>query len=212
MLDALRMLIISAAPASARAPGVRPASGFLDRARAIWDTELLRFEDRPITLGAVILFFTLLVAGVVLSRIISRLLAQLMVKRFSIAESAAVAIRILLFYTLVMFVVLLAMRLLNIPLTIFAVAGGALAIGIGIGSQNLVSNFISGLVLLIERPLRMGDIVEVEGVSGIVRNVGARSTTLLRNDNVDILVPNSKFLENSLTNWTLSDDRVRAAV
>jgi small-conductance mechanosensitive channel len=100
----------------------------------------------------------------------------------------------------------------QIPLSTFAVLGGALAIGFGFGSQNIIKNFISGLILMIEQPIRVGDIITAEGGEGKIIRIGARSTHIRTFDSVDILVPNSTLLENNVVNWTLSDTDIRTKV
>ena len=94
-------------------------------------------------------------------------------------------------------------------LTVFA---GAVGVGVGFGLQNIASNFISGLVILAERPITIGDRVEVAGVVGQVHQIRARSTVILTNDNIAMIVPNSKFIDSPVTNWTYSDPRVRFRV
>src|SRR5207249_11564661 len=84
-------------------------------------------------------------------------------------------------------------------LTVFA---GAVGVGVGFGLQNIASNFISGLVILAERPIKIGDSDEVDKVAGTVREIRARSTTVVTNDNIAIIVPNSQFIEKPITNWT----------
>jgi small-conductance mechanosensitive channel len=100
----------------------------------------------------------------------------------------------------------------RIPLTFFTHIGGALAIGVGFGSQNIVNNFLSGLILMMERPIKIGDIVEVENVRGTVEWVGARSTRIKTFDNLRLVVPNSTLLQNKVINWSLSDDIVRREI
>jgi small-conductance mechanosensitive channel len=90
--------------------------------------------------------------------------------------------------------------------------GGALAIGIGFGSQNIVNNFISGLILLVERPIKEGDIVEIDSSTGTVEHIGPRSTRIKTPSNTHIVVPNSAFLEKNVVNWTLADDLIRAKI
>ena len=97
----------------------------------------------------------------------------------------------------------------EIPLTVFALAGGAIAIGVGFGSQNVVNNFISGLILLAERPIKVGDLIQVGDTFGEVETIGARSTKIKTFDNFHIIVPNGVFLEQNLINWTHSDNLVR---
>jgi small-conductance mechanosensitive channel len=94
-------------------------------------------------------------------------------------------------------------------LTVFA---GAVGVGIGFGLQNITSNFISGLVILAERPITIGDRVEVAGVTGQVQKIRARSTVILTNDNITTIVPNQKFIDSPVTNWTYGDPRVRFRV
>ena len=94
-------------------------------------------------------------------------------------------------------------------LTVFA---GAVGVGVGFGLQNIASNFISGLVILAERPITIGDRVEVAGVAGQVQHIRARSTVILTNDNISMIVPNTKFIDSPVTNWTYGDRRVRFRV
>ncbi|HEY1582096.1 MAG TPA: mechanosensitive ion channel domain-containing protein [Chthoniobacterales bacterium] len=91
-------------------------------------------------------------------------------------------------------------------LTVFA---GAVGVGIGFGLQNITSNFISGLVILAERPITIGDRVEVAGVIGQVQKIRARSTVVVTNDNITTIVPNQKFIDSPVTNWTYGDPKVR---
>jgi len=91
-------------------------------------------------------------------------------------------------------------------LTVFA---GAVGVGIGFGLQNIASNFISGLVILAERPITIGDRVEVAGIAGQVQQIRARSTVIRTNDNITMIVPNTKFIDSPVTNWTYGDPRVR---
>lgn len=94
-------------------------------------------------------------------------------------------------------------------LTVFA---GAVGVGVGFGLQNIASNFISGLVILAERPITIGDRIEVAGVTGQVQQIRARSTVIVTNDNISMIVPNSKFIDSPVTNWTYGDPRVRFRV
>lgn len=118
----------------------------------------------------------------------------------------------------VMFVVALTiifmstLSLLNVPLSAFAFISGAIAIGVGFGAQNIINNFISGWILMWEKPIRIGDFLEVEDSKGIVEEINTRSTRIRRVDGVHMLIPNSKLLENTVTNWTLVDNQVRTSI
>ena len=97
----------------------------------------------------------------------------------------------------------------GIHLAALAVFAGALGVGLGFGLQNIASNFISGLVILAERPITIGDRVEVAGIAGQVEHIRARSTVIRTNDNIMMIVPNTKFIDSPVTNWTYGDRRVR---
>ncbi|MCA9285197.1 MAG: mechanosensitive ion channel [Phycisphaerales bacterium] len=177
-----------------------------------WNAELLVVEDRSITIGKLVIGVALLLAGLWIARIVSRVVGSVLFRRMGLNEGAAAAAQAILFYALLVTIALFALRLINIPLTVFTVLGGALAIGIGFGSQNLMNNFISGLLILAERPIRVGDLIQIGELHGIVQHIGARSTRVLTPNNIDIIVPNSSFLEANVTNWTLTEDRVRTSV
>lgn len=107
---------------------------------------------------------------------------------------------------------LIALKIINIDLTALAVVAGALGIGIGFGLQNLVSNFVAGLVLLFERPIKVSDRISVENVEGNVIDINFRSTTIVTNDNIAIIVPNSQFVNQTVINWSHGAPWVRIKV
>jgi small-conductance mechanosensitive channel len=180
--------------------------------KTFWGYELTSIQDRPITVSKVVIGLILLDLGTMISRFLTRLIAGRLLSRIGLHEGAVAAIQSLLFYLLVFTVVMLSLRIVNVPLTAFTILGGALAIGVGFGSQNIVNNFISGLILLAERPIRSGDLIQIEELIGTVIHIGPRSTRVRSPENMDIIVPNSSFLEKNVVNWTLTDDRFRAKV
>lgn len=118
-----------------------------------------------------------------------------------------------LFYILAMAIlVITSLDLMNVPLTAFAFLSGAVAIGVGFGAQNIINNFISGWILMWERPIRIGDVLEVDNARGVVEAINTRSTRIRRVDGVHMLIPNSKLLENTVINWTLIDLLTRTTV
>ena len=179
---------------------------------SVWNHQISSVDGDVITIGSVILAFILALLGLMASRYLSGLVSRIVTRRFKCDEGATAAIKTITFYILLCTFTLLALRAVNFPLAVFTVLGGALAIGIGFGSQNVMNNFISGLILLIERPIRPRDVVEIEGSHGVVENIGARSTQIRAMDGRYIVVPNSYFLQNNLINWTLSDDLIRSKV
>lgn len=122
---------------------------------------------------------------------------------------ARVAVGTIARYVVLLTGVLVALQTVGIDLTTFNVLAGAVGIGIGFGLQNVANNFISGLIILFERPIKVGDRIEVGVIDGDVVEIGARSTTILTNDNIAIIIPNSKFINENITNWKYNDSKVR---
>ena len=188
------------------------AARFWTGLKDIWTFELIAVQDNSITVGKILISILLLILGFTASRRLSRFLAQRLFTRLGLDPSVIAALQTLTFYAALIGVFLLALWLVNIPLTVFTFLGGALAIGVGFGSQNIVNNFISGLILMIERPVKVGDLIEVDGLSGLVQKIGARSTQILSGDNTHLIIPNSSFLEGNVLNWTLSDQLRRSEI
>ncbi len=178
----------------------------------VWQYEITSIEDRPITVGKVIMALVLLILGLLFSKRLTTLIGKQLIKRVGLNEAAAFAIQQILHYLLLVLLVLFVLSMVRIPLTFFTVLGGALAIGVGFGSQNIVNNFLSGLILMVERPIKIGDIVEVENIQGTVEWVGARSTIIKTFGNLRLVIPNSTLLQNKVINWSLTDDIVRREI
>lgn len=177
---------------------------FLGHVVFVLNYKLFELDGNGISLGKLLSGILLLVIGYLISRRASREVERRVLVHMPVEESMRYTLRQLIFYFLLFITTLFTLRALNVPITIFTVIGGALAVGIGFGSQNLVNNFISGLLVMAERPMRIGDFIEVEGISGSVENIGIRSTTIRNMRNVLITIPNTIFIEKNLTNWTLS--------
>jgi len=194
---------------------------FLQR---LWNFELYVAEDtitvdgqaitgkRSVTVGKIVMAVFILVGGIWITGVITRILEPIIVRRLKIEPNQAGLIRRWLRAAMVLGLILFSLVAVKIPLTIFAFAGGALAIGLGFGTQTMLKNFVSGLIILFERPFRVGDVLDVGGQRGTVTSVGLRASVLLLWDGTETLIPNSTLLENNLTNWTYSNRRVRFAV
>jgi len=196
-------------------------SGFLQDA---WNLELLAIEDTidvegkkvtgytSITLGKVLRAIFLFVGGVFLSLWLSRLAESFVVRRFGYDPAQARILRKWM-STAGLGILLVAVLIwVRIPLTVFAFLGGAVAIGLGFGMQNLLKNLISGLMLLFERPFRAGDLVEVGPIRGNIVEIGIRSSVIRDANGVDTLIPNNTFVEQSVTNWTYESAKVRFCI
>lgn len=179
---------------------------------AFWSAELFRSGDSPVKVSQIVIALIIAVIGVLISRALAGFIRKRIESNSRVNAQTAAVVQKLIFYLATIVVVLVALPIAGIPITIFTVLGGALAIGVGFGAQNLFNNLISGFIILMERPIRINDIVEVESHRGKVVQIGNRSTRIRRFDGIDVLVPNSYFLENAVINWTLSDSHVRGEV
>jgi small-conductance mechanosensitive channel len=182
----------------------------------VWDYPLTEVQGEKktdiITVGTIVDGVVLFLAGIFASRFISHVIGRWLLSRMGVNASAAAAFQSVAFYLLFLLFTLLTLRLLDVPLTAFTVLGGAVALGVGFGSQNIVNNFISGLVLLAERPVKVGDLIQVGELYGNVEHIGARSTRVKTGENLDIIVPNSTFLQTNVINWTRNDNHMRTCV
>jgi small-conductance mechanosensitive channel len=177
----------------------------------ILDYQVFTLGGTSILVGQLLLVLLVLVVGYVLSKLVERV-AQKRLQSSGVRRDAAYLIQRIVFYVLIIIVVMTALSLLNVPLAAFAFVSGAVAIGVGFGAQNLVNNFISGWILLMERPVRIGDFIEIDNHIGTVDHIGNRSTRVNRVDGVHILIPNSQMLERVVVNWTLIDHRIRTTL
>jgi potassium efflux system protein len=192
--------------------------------KEVWNTELYvatettvvndRSIIRPVsvTVGKVLKALFILIIGIWISGKIGRVIQWALTKRLKWPMSKAEPVGKILFGVMFVGVFIFSLVSVNIPLAVFTFLGGALAIGVGFGAQHLINNFISGLILLFDRSIRVGDIVEVDGQGGRVTDIGMRNARIHRFDGIDMLVPNSKFLQEKVTNWTLADLRMRYSV
>ena len=174
--------------------------------------ELWSIEGHTITLKKVITTLLIIILGIILAKSICWLIRKRLSAISRIDENTSSIIQKIIYYFLLVFVLLFGLRVLNIPLTAFTFLGGALAIGVGFGTQTIMSNFISGFIIMAERPIRVGDLSQLENSFATVEEVGVRCTRIRTADNFHILVPNSKFLDQSIINWTLSDKQIRVVI
>lgn len=178
---------------------------------------LITVGGTSITLWSVLYFLALLLLVVWGTGVIRRLLVRALQRGGRVDVGVAQSIGTMVRYALVLVGLLVIVQTAGINLTTLNVLAGAVGIGVGFGLQTIAANFISGLILLIGRPIKVGDRIEVgggdgEGVEGDVVEIGARATTVRTNDNITIIVPNSKFVEQTVVNWSHTDRKVRFKV
>lgn len=172
---------------------------------------LFSASGQAVTLGQLLLAPLVVLLGLLLLRWLGRVIR----KRLAARQMSPDAIQLIsrAFYIAgVAVLAVTALELLNVPLTAFAFVSGAIAIGVGFGAQNIINNFISGWILMWERPIRIGDFLEIGETKGTVETINTRSTRIRRVDGVHLLIPNSYLLENIVVNWTLIDRLARSVI
>ena len=165
-----------------------------------------------ISLQSFAAFVGVLVAVGVLARLTGGLVGGRLLRRTHLDPGLRYALGRMTYYAILVAGILVALQTSGIDIGSVTVILGALGVGIGFGLQNVVGNFVSGLILLAERPLTIGDWIEVGGRAGRVDRIGARSTTIVTNDNITIIVPNSDLVAQSIVNWSHSDPKVRIRI
>lgn len=191
---------------------------------SIWQYELFSVADtlqvdgqtiqiaRGVTISKVVYAILLITIGFFITVKMANWLERSLIRRFKQPEiSVRIGKRWLL---AVAFIILLinSLMLVRIPLTVFAFLGGAIAIGLGFGMQTLLKNLISGLMMILERPFKPGDTVEVGNLRGTVVDMSVRAAVIRDVNGIETLVPNSTFLEQNVTNWTYSSSLIRQSV
>lgn len=173
---------------------------------------LLFIGEQPLSLQyifflIILLIMVFMVAGY--SRVVFR---RYLLSRIPLETGVREALATGASYIVLLLGALIALDVAGIDLSTLAVIAGALSIGIGFGLQHIVNNFVSGLVILLERPIKVGDRIEIGGLHGKVIKISARSTTIETNDNIDIIVPNSEFISDRVINWSQEQNRIRFRV
>lgn len=185
----------------------------------LWEPALAQTEvwlAAPIVMGSfattpgdLLAFAATLAAGYLLSALLRFVLQEEIYPRTGLAPGVSYAASSVIHYAILVVSLLLALGFLGITLTQVTVLAGALGIGIGLGLQGVVNNFVSGLILLFERPINVGDAVQTGDLQGTVRRIGIRASVVRTAQGAEIIVPNAQLISQQVTNWTLSDRQRR---
>lgn len=174
--------------------------------------QLFTLGGSQVTVGGITYVIVVIVLLVWGSGRISRWIARVLLRFGDVDVGVRTAIATIIRYAIVAIGFMVLIQTAGVNLGALTVLAGAAGLGIGFGLQNIISNFVSGLVILFERPIKVGDRVEVGEVRGDVVEISARATTVVTNDNIAIIVPNSHFISETVTNWSYTDRKVRLNV
>jgi small-conductance mechanosensitive channel len=188
------------------------ANEWWERLLSIITYPLFNLGNQPFSFALVLKLAALLVLTFILTSRIRRWLVQHVLVHTKLESGTREAVGTIVYYVILVAGVVVGLQTIGIDLTALSVAAGGLGIGIGFGLQNIANNFMSGFIVLLERPIKVGDRIQVAGTEGRVVDIHARATTVLTNDNIAILIPNSRFITENVINWSYSDTKVRFRV
>jgi small-conductance mechanosensitive channel len=187
---------------------------FLNFLQKVWDfvlysSRIKKAEVFTITMGDILIFIIWVAILYFVILVLLKRILRKTIRRFTSAQvdNMAIANVISLVLFIISFLILISFH--GIDLTALGVFGGLLGVGIGFGIQNIANNFISGIIIFFEKPIKRGDRIQIDGLEGNIKRVSFRATAIRTNDNFTIIVPNSYILQNKIINWSHSDSRVR---
>ncbi len=175
----------------------------------VWNYELTFGEEVSIKLGEIFLLILSVITGIALAFFCSKLVGKFILPWFGIREGVAFAWRLIIRNILALLFIFMSFQIFGVPLTAFAFIGGAAALAIGFGSKDIANNFMSGLIILTEQPVRVNDVIIFDSSQCLVTHIGLRSTRLKNLENYELVVPNSAVIDKMVVNLTLSDNRIR---
>lgn len=183
--------------------------GLIDWFEKILNLSLVSLGESKLTIGLILTLSISFVALFVVTEWIRRILVLKVLSRYQIESGTRQSIGTIIKYVLILAGIFSILQTSGVDLSAFGILAGAIGVGIGFGLQNVTNNFISGLIILFEQPIKVGDRIEVGDVTGDVIKISARSTTIVTNDNISIIVPNSQFIDSQVINWSHSDRNIR---
>ncbi len=182
---------------------------FLQDIKSALDIQLFVIGENTFTLWSVVYILFLALLLFYISSLLRKVLVDRLLQKRGIELGVRVAMGTIVRYIVVFFGLLIILQTAGIDLSSVTVLAGALGIGVGFGLQNIASDFVSGMIIMVARPIKVGDRVEVGGITGDVISISARSTSISTNDNISMIVPNSEFIRSPVTNWSHTDRNVR---
>lgn len=184
-------------------------STIIDWLNKIFNTELFSVGVSAFTLKTLFLLVLSLILLFYVSSKISKILIDKIFPRYNLNVGVSQSIATIIRYLIIILGLYVIIQSTGIDLSALGIILGALGVGIGFGLQNITSNFISGIIILFERPIKVGDRVEIADLTGNIVDISARATTVLTNDNIAVIVPNSDFINSRVVNWSHNNDQVR---
>ncbi len=175
----------------------------------IFDEKVATIGNTGIDLKSIFIAVAVIIASYILARLLNRYLLRTLLGKLKVEKPLKRIILAVNKSIIIIIGIFVAFKVLGVNLSSLAVFAGFFSIGLGFGMQNLISNLFSGFIIYFEKPIKVGDFIELNGLKGYVHSIKARSTTIITRDNISIITPNSSFVTNNIINWSHQDPKVR---
>ncbi|MDX2050095.1 MAG: mechanosensitive ion channel [Rickettsiaceae bacterium] len=190
--------------------GMTQVEGLLKE--SIWQKNILTIDNNQVTVGNIVSSLLIFFVGMIYLSYIKKRLSKFISQKFPENQDTANTVENLIIYCLIILFVTIVLKIANIPLSAFAFIGGALAIGVGFGAQHLIGNLISSLIIMIEKPVKIGDYIQIDDIKGTVIAIGSRCITIQNEMYTHVLIPNSSLLQKNLINSTFMNDDIKGFI
>jgi small-conductance mechanosensitive channel len=180
--------------------------------REVLTYPLIRMGESSLTLQSLLILGVLFALVLLLEKILRERVIMRIFEKTDFPESLEYGLARIMGYVFIVIGWYMALQFVGIDLSSLALVAGGISVGVGFGLQNIINNFVSGIIIFAERPIAIGDRVEVSGIAGRVVKISLRSTTVITNDNITMIVPNADFISQTVTNWSHGDLKVRIRV
>ncbi|HNP19040.1 MAG TPA: mechanosensitive ion channel [Fulvivirga sp.] len=181
---------------------------FFEKVGHLFTIKLFSIGKSDITISTILFLIVSVFILIYLARKLSEFLGRYISNRYGTTEATSHSIATIIRYSILVIGLMVVVQTAGIDLSTLSIMAGALGVGIGFGLQNITNNFISGLIILFEQPIKVGDRIEVGNIVGEVKKISARATMILTNDNIIVIVPNSEFISSTVINWSHNDRSV----
>ncbi|SIT14586.1 Mechanosensitive ion channel [Belliella pelovolcani] len=184
-------------------------SNFFEIMNDFLSQKLFSIGESSLTVGLLITLVFSIFLLLIISEFVRKILVKRVLSKYQIERGTRQSVGTIVKYVIIIAGLVSILQTNGIDLSAFGILAGALGVGIGFGLQNITNNFISGLIILFEQPIKVGDRIEVGDISGDVIKISARSTTIVTNDNISVIIPNSQFIDSQVINWSHNDRNIR---
>lgn len=185
------------------------STNIFEKIKEVFSVHIFTLGNQKVELWTLLYFLLLIFLLIYVTKFMTNWIVTKVFAKSKIDIGVRMSIGKITRYTIIFFGLVIILQTVGIDLSSLTILAGALGLGIGFGLQNITNNFVSGIIILLERPIKVGDRIEVGKIAGDVVDISMRATTIVTNDNIAMIVPNSEFISSNVINWSYTDKKVR---